>query len=200
VVERLAMPKRKASAAAAAADSEQVDAAVVAPSDKNGKAKAAKRQRPAANAAAKAAEDENSDEYEGPVEASSSGSSDSESSGSDSGDEEGEIELDGQLTGAEAGTDDDGIMQINFDFCDPDERFFHGIKSLLASYLPQKASVSSSELTDMIIAQGAVGTIVVQDGADDAFAFMTALPLQFHKDKVSCIYQPSIANCTQHII
>jgi BCCIP len=186
------MPKRKAAAAAAAANSDEVDAATVAASEKNGKAKANKRQRPAAKAAAASAtadKDENSDEYEGPVEASSSGSSDSESSGSDSGDEEGEIELDGQLTGAEAGTDDEGVMQINIDFCDPDERFFHGIKSLLSSYLPQKAGVSSSELTDMIIAQGAVGTIVVQDGADDAFAFMTALPLQFHKDKVSYIQQ-----------
>ncbi|CAM9425659.1 unnamed protein product [Chrysoparadoxa australica] len=78
-------------------------------------------------------------------------------------------------------------MEVCFEFTDPNESFFHSLRALVDHFLPPSAlevaigGVNLSELVDLILNQGAVGTLVIQEGGDDVFAFITALPLQFHR-------------------
>jgi hypothetical protein len=74
--------------------------------------------------------------------------------------------------------------QVSFDFVDPAESFFHGISALLRQYLPEKSQVTPSSLADLIVNQPSVGTLIVQEGEEDVFAFISALPIQFNSEKV----------------
>ncbi|CAM9567119.1 unnamed protein product [Ascophyllum nodosum] len=81
----------------------------------------------------------------------------------------------------EEGEDQPTIVSVSLDFCDPHERFFHGIRSLAAhSFLQDAAGLELSPLVDLVVAQGAVGTVLSTDGEDDdVFGFVTAMPLRY---------------------
>ncbi|CBJ49223.1 conserved unknown protein [Ectocarpus siliculosus] len=156
--------------------------------------------------------------YEGPVEEEDSDGSDASSKGGDddsaeeSDDSDDDIKLDGALTrrsdaeeddeeeeeeeeeeaagsGATAAGDQQTVVDVCLDFCDPHERFFHGIRALLAhSYLQEAAGAGLSPLVDLAVAQGAVGTVLSTDADDDAvFGFVTALPLKYLAKEHECV-------------
>ncbi|CAN0117555.1 unnamed protein product, partial [Ectocarpus fasciculatus] len=153
--------------------------------------------------------------YEGPVEEEDSDGSDASEGGDDdsaeeSDDSDDEIKLDGAMTrrsdaeeddeeeeeeeeatasGAAAAGDQQTVVDVCLDFCDPHERFFHGIRALLAhSYLQEAAGAGLSPLVDLAVAQGAVGTVLSTDAEDDAvFGFVTALPLKHLAKEHECV-------------
>ncbi|KAL2153399.1 hypothetical protein VTH82DRAFT_4554 [Thermothelomyces myriococcoides] len=86
-------------------------------------------------------------------------------------------------------SDDDEDMDIvNVDFelfnYDP-EIDFHGVKTLLRQLLDVDAQLLDlSSLSDLIIQQNTIGSTCKVDGkANDAYAFLTVLNLQVHRDK-----------------
>ena len=56
---------------------------------------------------------------------------------------------------------------VDFEFQDPTEIDFHGLKALLGNFL-DGAEFSSSPLCDAIIAQKTVGTVIKAQGAGGA--------------------------------
>lgn len=75
------------------------------------------------------------------------------------------------------------MINADFDFFDPAEIDFHGLKSLIRQLLDADAElINTSELVDLIVSQPLVGSTVKVDGKEsDPFAFMTVLNLQEHK-------------------
>mmetsp|Transcript_9680 Transcript_9680/g.35215 ORF Transcript_9680/g.35215 Transcript_9680/m.35215 type:complete len:301 (-) Transcript_9680:97-999(-) len=113
------------------------------------------------------------------VEAKAEESEESESDDSDAGwsDEEDEEDLDG------SDGDEEEIM-VDFEFQDPKESDFLGLKALLGNYLDGEL-FSSSELCDAIIKQSTVGTCLKTQGAgdeSDPVAVMSVMNLQTRKD------------------
>ncbi|CAB1119362.1 unnamed protein product [Ectocarpus sp. CCAP 1310/34] len=103
--------------------------------------------------------------------------------------EEEEEEEEAAGSGATAAGDQQTVVDVCLDFCDPHERFFHGIRALLAhSYLQEAAGAGLSPLVDLAVAQGAVGTVLSTDADDDpVFGFVTALPLKYLAKEHECM-------------
>ncbi|GLI60059.1 hypothetical protein VaNZ11_001911, partial [Volvox africanus] len=78
---------------------------------------------------------------------------------------------------AESEDDEDGEaykeVNVNFEFFDPQERDFLGLRALLNTYLDGQ-QYDCSGLVDAIIKQTAVGTVVKSAEEDDPFAVLTA--------------------------
>ena len=92
-------------------------------------------------------------------------------------DSEDEEDLDGS-------DDDEEEIMVDFEFQDPKETDFHGLKALLKNYL-DGAEFSSSELCDFIIKQNTVGTVIKAQGAgdeNDPIAVMSVVNLTTNKD------------------
>ena len=80
--------------------------------------------------------------------------------------------------------DDEEEIMVDFEFQDPKETDFHGLKALLKNYL-DGAEFSSSELCDFIIKQNTVGTVIKAQGAgdeNDPIAVMSVVNLTTNKD------------------
>ncbi|XP_022761804.1 protein BCCIP homolog isoform X3 [Durio zibethinus] len=77
----------------------------------------------------------------------------------------------------------DGVVQADFAFFDPKPDDFHGVKTLLQSYLDNK-QWDLSGFVDLILGQTTVGTVVkLEDDEDNAvFSVITALNLGRYKD------------------
>ncbi|CAN0012539.1 unnamed protein product [Scytosiphon promiscuus] len=90
----------------------------------------------------------------------------------------------------EAG-DQQTVVDVCLDFCDPHERFFHGIRALVGhSYLQDAAGAGLSPLVDLAVAQGAVGTVLSTDADGDAvFGFVTALPVRHLARENKCMQE-----------
>ncbi|KAL9232039.1 hypothetical protein vseg_007187 [Gypsophila vaccaria] len=75
------------------------------------------------------------------------------------------------------------VVQADFAFFDPKPNNFHGVKTLLQSYLDDK-QWDISGFADIIIAQTTVGSVVrIEDDEDEGlFAFLTALNLGRYKN------------------
>lgn len=75
------------------------------------------------------------------------------------------------------------MINADFDFFDPAEIDFHGLKNLTRQLFDADAElINTSELVDLIVSQPLVGSTVKVDGKEsDPFAFMTVLNLQAHK-------------------
>ncbi|CAM9956733.1 unnamed protein product, partial [Heterosigma akashiwo] len=114
---------------------------------------------------------------------------------SDSESEAENLPLDG--TGAQDDSDEDedvpdtakekGIVNVSFDFCDPNEKHFHSVRKFLETFTPSKG-LNISDLADIIVAQASVGTLVCSED-EDVFAFITVLNLQFRKARSLSIKQ-----------
>ncbi|XVF28965.1 hypothetical protein REPUB_Repub15cG0078900 [Reevesia pubescens] len=77
----------------------------------------------------------------------------------------------------------DGVVQADFAFFDPKPGDFHGVKTLLQSYLDNK-QWDLSGFVDLIFGQTTVGTVVkLEDDEDNGiFSVITALNLGRYKD------------------
>ncbi|XP_022735217.1 protein BCCIP homolog isoform X2 [Durio zibethinus] len=78
----------------------------------------------------------------------------------------------------------DGVVQADFAFFDPKPDDFHGVKTLLQTYLDNK-QWDLSGFIDLILGQTTVGTVVKLEGDEDngVFSVITALNLGRYKDK-----------------
>lgn len=77
----------------------------------------------------------------------------------------------------------DGVIQADFEFFDPKPDDFHGVKTLLRTYLDVK-EWDLSGFADLILGQPTVGTVVkIADDEDNGiFSVVTALNLCRYKD------------------
>jgi hypothetical protein len=76
----------------------------------------------------------------------------------------------------------DNMIQVEFTFNDMHEKFFHGIKTLLHSSSTMYA-IDSSALSDLVIANVSVGTVIsTDDDGDEAnvFGFASVLNVSTH--------------------
>ncbi|XP_027188647.1 protein BCCIP homolog [Cicer arietinum] len=78
----------------------------------------------------------------------------------------------------------DGVVQADFAFFDPKPNDFHGVKTLLQTYLDVE-EWDLSGFVDLILGQTTVGTVVkVEDDADEGiFALVTALNLWRYREQ-----------------
>jgi hypothetical protein len=79
------------------------------------------------------------------------------------------------------------IVHVDFIFCDMNEKFFHGLKTMLNTVTPLLA-IHSSALADLMIENASVGTVTSTDGDTDGtvFGFASVLNVTTHQDQV-CI-------------
>mmetsp|Transcript_18738 Transcript_18738/g.26428 ORF Transcript_18738/g.26428 Transcript_18738/m.26428 type:complete len:385 (+) Transcript_18738:150-1304(+) len=82
------------------------------------------------------------------------------------------------------------IVQVDFTFCDMDEKFFYGLKAQLNGSSPIYAS-QSSPLADLMIENIAVGTVISTDGDEDGYVYGFASVLNVTKSQD--------APCLQHL-
>ncbi|KAL7433783.1 hypothetical protein ACHAXM_003728 [Skeletonema potamos] len=66
-------------------------------------------------------------------------------------------------------------VQVEFLFCDMNERFFHGLKTLI--HPNSVHSPHSSQLADLVILNNMVGTVLSTDQDDNVFAFASVVNL-----------------------
>ena len=88
------------------------------------------------------------------------------------------------------GSDSEGGMEslnVEFEFFDPAEKDFHGLK-LLFSQLWEKNSVDLSSLADLVIRLGSLGSCIKVDGNDDPYAVLALINLAEHKNE-QCVKQ-----------
>jgi len=88
------------------------------------------------------------------------------------------------------------MLNVEFEWFDPQPEFdFHGIKTLLQQLFDIDANLFEiSALTDLILAQPLLGSTVKVDGNEtDAYAFLSVLNLEAHKDK------PFVARLIQYL-
>ncbi|KAJ8328850.1 Mss4p nuclear export [Batrachochytrium dendrobatidis] len=86
--------------------------------------------------------------------------------------------------------DSDGekeTVDVDFDFNDPKEIDFHGIKTLLQQTFVEEADrVDVSAFSDLIISQKSVGSTVKADGNVDPYALLTAINMTHHAE-LACV-------------
>ncbi|XP_058735616.1 protein BCCIP homolog [Vicia villosa] len=98
--------------------------------------------------------------------------------------------LEERLEGSESSDGEfDGVVQADFAFFDPKSNDFHGVKTLLQTYLDVE-EWDLSGFVDLILEQTTVGTVVkVEDDEDEGvFALATALNLWRYREH-KCIVQ-----------
>jgi len=113
----------------------------------------------------------------------------SDESDEESTDDESEEEED--LDGSSGDESDEEIM-VDFEFKDPTEIDFHGLKALLGNFL-DGAEFSSSPLCDAIIAQKTVGTVIKAQGAGDEMDPVAVMSVMNIQDKKDTAYIKEIA-------
>ncbi|KAL4748958.1 protein bcp1 [Aspergillus terricola var. indicus] len=99
---------------------------------------------------------------------------------------DGDVSMGGTDPAAGDSSDEDiDMVNVDFEWFDPQEIDFHGIKHLIRQLFDVDAQdLDLSGLTDMILAQPLLGSTVKTDGKDsDPYAFLTVLNLQEHADK-----------------
>ena len=96
--------------------------------------------------------------------------------------------------------DEDDILNVDFTFCDMDEKYFHGIKSLLQS-CGSIYQLHSSALTDLMIDNVAIGTVVSTTMEDvnepDVFGLASILNIKTyqHHTVIQQIQQFCMTHC-----
>ncbi|KAF3908130.1 hypothetical protein ABW21_db0208948 [Orbilia brochopaga] len=83
--------------------------------------------------------------------------------------------------------DDKEVVNVDFEFFDPQDHDFHGIKLLLRQLFDADASLLDlSALTDLILAQKLVGSTVKVDGREgDPYSFLTVVNLKLHRENAA---------------
>lgn len=82
-----------------------------------------------------------------------------------------------------------GVIQAEFEFFDPKPDDFHGVKTLLQTYLDVK-EWDLSGFSDLILGQPTVGTVVkIADDEDNGiFSVVTALNLYRYKVSICALF------------
>ncbi|KAJ9646041.1 uncharacterized protein PV06_01883 [Exophiala oligosperma] len=96
------------------------------------------------------------------------------------------VDKDAMVDDASGDEEDFDTLNVDFEWFDPQpEVDFHGIKTLLQQLFDVDAQLFElSALTDLILSQPTLGSTVKVDGNEtDAYAFLSVLNLQEHKDK-----------------
>mmetsp|Transcript_24938 Transcript_24938/g.64261 ORF Transcript_24938/g.64261 Transcript_24938/m.64261 type:complete len:301 (-) Transcript_24938:46-948(-) len=90
----------------------------------------------------------------------------------------------------EADDDEDAFREINvsFEFFDPAEVDFHGLRALLGKYLDGAPFEALSELVEVIIAQSTVGTVMKTAAEEDPIGMVSALNLRRYST-LACLQQ-----------
>ncbi|KZV79871.1 hypothetical protein EXIGLDRAFT_688072 [Exidia glandulosa HHB12029] len=90
-------------------------------------------------------------------------------------------------TDQDSDEEDGGIVQVDFEFFDPNANDYHATKNLLLQLFQSDAALLNVEaLTELLIGQTLVGTTVKTDGKDsDPYAFLSILNLHIHKENAS---------------
>jgi len=85
------------------------------------------------------------------------------------------------------------ILEVEFTFCDMNEKFFHGIKSLLthSSTIYRQPSI----LADAIIGNVAVGTVVSTEGDSEGYVFGFASVLNVVPNEMSSPVNDLVQEC-----
>ncbi|KAF9893219.1 Mss4p nuclear export [Aspergillus nanangensis] len=100
---------------------------------------------------------------------------------------DGDVDMDGANPPVEGDDSDEEmeIVDVDFEWFDPQPVDFHGLKTLLRQLFDVDADLFGiSELADLILAQPLLGSTVKVDGNEsDPYAFLTVLNLQEHMDK-----------------
>jgi protein BCP1 len=78
------------------------------------------------------------------------------------------------------------ILQVDFSFCDMDEKYFHGLKTLLTNTSPIFATQSSG-LADLMIENISVGTVISTEGDEEGtvFGFASVLNVTTYQEQPS---------------
>ncbi|KAG6551356.1 hypothetical protein Mapa_007142 [Marchantia paleacea] len=134
--------------------------------------------RKARQASPEAAPSSPSESSEGPTGSESSSGSDETESEDDS------------PSSSSGVSDEEGIVNVDFEFFDPKPTDFHGVKALLKSYL-EDTLWDISGFVDIFLAQTTVGTVVKTSNDDNPIGILTALNLARYKDRACMkeIYQ-----------
>ncbi|KAJ2157139.1 Mss4p nuclear export [Coemansia sp. RSA 552] len=88
-------------------------------------------------------------------------------------------------TGSSDSEPEETVM-VDFEFFDPRPTDFHAVKRMLqSSFGDDNEEFGLSELTDLILEQNLIGSMVKVDGGEDAdpYAFMTVLGMDEHKER-----------------
>jgi protein BCP1 len=121
-------------------------------------------------------------------------SSDDESSSENPTDKKRKAGSPSQATKKAKGSRDPDIIQVEFTFSDMDEKFFHGIKTLLHSsstiYAPD-----SSALSDLMVENVSVGTVISTEGDDEGNVFGFASVLNVTTNGSQPCIQRLVAAC-----
>ncbi|OJJ37367.1 hypothetical protein ASPWEDRAFT_170850 [Aspergillus wentii DTO 134E9] len=100
---------------------------------------------------------------------------------------DGDVEMAGTdpTVGEEDSDEDIDMVNVEFEWFDPQEVDFHGLKNLLRQLFDADSQIfDMSALADLILSQPLLGSTVKVDGNEsDPYAFLTVLNLQEHKDK-----------------
>ncbi|KAI9660218.1 MAG: Mss4p nuclear export [Alyxoria varia] len=109
-------------------------------------------------------------------------------------------QADGAASSGESSADEEDTLDVSFEWFDPQEIDFHGIKQLLKQLLDADHELLDvSKLADLVLAQPLLGsTVKVPDDANaakdnDPFAFLTVLNLWEHREK------PEVKTLTQYL-
>eukprot|EP00521_Asterionellopsis_glacialis_P007777 CAMPEP_0195284610 /NCGR_PEP_ID=MMETSP0707-20130614/2750_1 /TAXON_ID=33640 /ORGANISM="Asterionellopsis glacialis, Strain CCMP134" /LENGTH=387 /DNA_ID=CAMNT_0040343977 /DNA_START=66 /DNA_END=1229 /DNA_ORIENTATION=+ len=89
------------------------------------------------------------------------------------------------------------IVQVDFTFCDMDEKFFYGLKAQLSGSSPIYAS-QSSPLADLMIENVAVGTVISTEGDKDGYVYGFASVLNVTKSQDAPCLQHLKGLCLKH--
>lgn len=83
------------------------------------------------------------------------------------------------------------MLDISFDFFDPQPHDYHSIKLLLSQLLSHDASeLDLGGITNLILEQKLVGSTVKTDGAEgDPFAVLTVLNLNVHSVRPALLFK-----------
>ena len=94
-----------------------------------------------------------------------------------------EEKTDSNDSGSDTSMKEDELVDVDFDFFDPKEIDFHGIKNLLKQlFSNDHERIDLSGFSNVIVNQGSIGTSVKVDGDSDPYALMTVVNLKQHEE------------------
>ncbi|KAJ5121434.1 Protein bcp1 [Penicillium bovifimosum] len=96
-----------------------------------------------------------------------------------------DVTMGGTKPDDESSDEDMDMVNVDFEWFDPQPIDFHGLKNLLRQLFDNDAQIfDMSALADLILSQPTLGSTVKVDGHEsDPYAFLSIVNLQEHKDK-----------------
>ena len=95
-------------------------------------------------------------------------------------------------SGESDSSDDDGMITVEFVFVDPSPIDYKSVRRLLESYLPNVKTFNASAMSEVVIAQVQLGTMVKVKDDLDCYAIATIINLGLHKVRVGSRLRPGM--------